>query len=109
MSESNTTSAELPEELERLFWEYDPSTLTWTEHGDFIARRVLSHGRWSDIQWLRGRVSDDELRALLRENRGRGLSPRKLRLWQVLLDIPESEVDDWLAERESAIWEERTP
>jgi hypothetical protein len=32
----------------------------------------------------------------LRERRGRGLDPRQMRYWQVILDLPAQEVDQWI-------------
>lgn len=102
-----TPSAPLPESLRGLFWEYDFESLSWDEDRDLIFRRVLAEGRWEAVQWLRSRVGDSELRAWIREHRGRGLSRRQLRFWQLILDLPEEEVDAWLEARRGDPWERR--
>lgn len=102
-----TPSAPLPESLRGLFWEYDFDSLSWDEDRDLIFRRVLAEGRWEAVQWLRRRVGDFELRAWIREHQGRGLSRRQLRFWQLVLDLPEGEVDAWLEFRRGDPWERR--
>ena len=107
MSRNEHDSVSLPRHLEDLFWEYDVSILDWDEHRGFIARRVLSHGTWEQICWLRNEIGDAELRRIIEAGRGRELSPRQLRFWQLILDIPAEEVDHWLAEPGRQIWDNR--
>jgi len=97
----------LPAEITHLFWEYDPRKLRWPRDRDLVLSKILTRGTWNDIRWLRGTVSDDELRAYLLRTRGRGLSPQQLRYWQLMLDLPGEEVDRWLAEPGRQIWHGR--
>lgn len=99
----------LPEALRGLFWEYDFDELSWDEDRDLILRRVLSDGPWEMVQWLRRRAGDSAVRDWIRQRRGRGLSRRQLRFWQLVLDLPETEVDAWLAARAPDPWERRWP
>ncbi|MFP3941372.1 MAG: DUF6922 domain-containing protein [Thermoanaerobaculia bacterium] len=100
-------SEPLPGSLRGLFWEYDFDSLSWEQDRDLIFRRVLVDGPWEAVQWLRRRVGDAALRAWIREHRGRGLSRRQLRFWQLVLDLPEEEVDAWLEPRRGDPWERR--
>jgi hypothetical protein len=104
---SATAPNPLPELLRGLFWEYDFEDLSWQEDRDLIFRRVLSSGPWESVQWLRRRAGDDAVRDWIRRHRGRSLSRRQLRFWQLILDLPPEEVDAWLEEREPDVWERR--
>jgi hypothetical protein len=57
---------------------------------------------------LRRTAGDEALRARIVATRGRRLSPRQLRLWQLLLDLPEAEVTVWLAEPARMVWDRRS-
>lgn len=107
MSRDEHDRVGLPENLEDLFWEYDVSELDWGDHREFIARRVLSHGTWAQICWLRDKLGDREVRRIIEARRGRDLSPRQLRFWQLILDIPAKKVDRWLDEPGRQIWDNR--
>jgi hypothetical protein len=100
-------SSALPEHLAELFWEYDASDLDWVEHREFIARRVLSHGRWEQLRWLREQLGDPELRRIIEKSEGRDLSPRQLRFWQLILEIPAARVDGWLHDSRRQLWDRR--
>ena len=99
---------ELDELLRRYLWEYDPARLSWEENRHTIVTRLLESGGWDAVRWLRTHLSDDELRAFLVRRRGRGLEPRRLRFWGLVLDIPEEEVDGWIAAARSNPWFNRT-
>jgi hypothetical protein len=101
------TSEPLPESLRGLFWEYDFDDLSWEEDRDLIFRRVLAEGPWETVQWLRCRAGDSAMREWIRERRGRALSRKQLRFWQLILGLPEAEVDAWLEAREQDPWERR--
>lgn len=108
MTRPNFTSADLPERVASLFWEYDVNSLDWDEHRDFIIQRVLSHGSWDDLCWLRTEVGDDELRRVVERTQGRALTPKQLRFWQLVLDLPGSRVDEWLQNQRRQVWDRRT-
>src|SRR5256885_16572626 len=96
--------ADLPEILKTLFWDYDPGAVSWERDRDFVIERTLTHGDWDAIQWVRGQVGDPELRRVILQSRARKLSRRQIRFWQLILDLPEDTVAQWLSERESSLW-----
>ena len=93
--------------LRSLFWDCDYSQITWTGHRDLILSRVLANGTWEAIQWLRKTLGDKELRDYVVAHRGRGLSPRQLRFWELILGIPHRNVSAWLKEPGRAVWDRR--
>jgi Family of unknown function (DUF6922) len=97
----------LPELLHPFFWEYDFSKLTWRQDRDLIVSRVLASGDWEAVRWLRAAMGDYALRDWIEAHHGRGLSPQRLRFWQVVLGIPRREVNRWLAEDRGQIWHDR--
>lgn len=44
------------------------------------------------------------MRAYLPTRKGLGLNPRQLRCWQVVLDLPSAEADEWIAHLKAAVW-----
>jgi hypothetical protein len=101
------TAQGVPELLRPLFWDCDFEQLHWDEHRDFITGRILIEGHWETIQWLRRRIGDEGLRSWIRQRRGRGLSPRQLRFWELILDLDKDEVDRWLAAQAANPWTRR--
>lgn len=97
----------LPEALRRFFWDQDFDRLRWPEDMEAVARRLLYAGDGPALAWLRKEMGDGRLRDLIRATRGRDLDGPQLRFWQIVLDLPEAEVDAWLADPGRRVWEER--
>jgi hypothetical protein len=103
----STEHIRLPQFVQDIFWDVDRSQVSWERNRDFITRRVLMKGGWNAIRWLRSKLGDDELRHWIIERKGRGLEPRQLRFWQLVLDIDPAEVDRWIAASASNPWIQR--
>ena len=96
MSETDQTSTALPQQLRSLFWDYNFDSLKWPEHRDFVIARILQEGDHHATAWLRDQLGRSGLAEWIRGRRGRGLDPRRLRFWEVVLDLPKEEVDVWM-------------
>lgn len=46
--------------------------------------------------------------AFIRKRQGRGLDPKSLRFWGLLLDLADAELDAWIAAATQTPWERRT-
>jgi hypothetical protein len=101
------TLVTLPPRVRSLFWEHGDRDISAEEHPDFVIDRVLSSGDWQSSRWLRQQVGDAAIRERVTRTHGRHLDPRQLRLWQVLLDLPEAEVTRWLDRDERRLWDRR--
>ena len=99
--------ASLPDCPRPLFWEYDFPALTWETDQDLIIGRILTSGGWEATRWLRARVSARDLRDWIKHRRGRGLSPRQLRFWELVLRLPRREVTGWLNDPGRQTWQQR--
>jgi hypothetical protein len=97
----------LPHLLQICFWDYDFSALSWEKDRDFIIGRVLSYGNWDAVIWLRSRLEDHALREWIMHHQGRGLSPRQLRFWQLILGLSHREVNSWLELQPRSFWGRR--
>ena len=98
---------ELPECVRRLLWDTDPDAVTWETHRDALVGRVLAHGEWDAIRWLRKTAGDEAIRAWILATHARRLSPEQIRFWQLLLDLPENLVRSWLDRPERQVWDHR--
>lgn len=101
-------SSKLPITLRVLFWDYDFATLTWDNDRDLIMARILTAGSWDAVTWLRSRVGDDALGEWIERHRGDGLSPQRLRFWELILGLPHRQVNAWLAAEGRQVWDKRT-
>jgi hypothetical protein len=97
----------LPAHMRAFFWDHDPARLTWKRDGDLIVARLLAVGDWTAIQWVRARLGDNGLRDWLLSRRGAGLSPRQLRFWELILNLPRRQVNAWLANPSRKGWDQR--
>lgn len=105
--DSTVTSTVLPESLRAFFWDHRFDTLTWEADRELIIRRLLTHGSWSGIVWLRRKIGDGGLRKWLIVHRGRGLSPRQLRFWSLVLGLPRRQVSSWIQTGQAFPWSVR--
>jgi hypothetical protein len=105
--QQTTESSKLPRMLRSLFWEYDFEALTWESNRDLVIARVLAHGTWDDVTWLRSRLGDTALREWIVCHQGRELSPQQLRFWELILDLPHQQVSACLQVQERRVWENR--
>ena len=96
-----------PPVVQSLFWEYDVAALDWDADRDLIVRRILTEGAWDAVQWLRDRMGDSALRRWIVAQDGDALSPRQLRFWELILDLPSERVDAWVEARRNSIWGNR--
>ena len=104
---SKRTSASLPKSLQRYFWDYSFKDLSWRKDRDLIIRRLLTDGSWESIQWLRKRIGDDSLQRWLIAHQARGLSPRQIRFWSLILGLPKLQVETWTRLARSFPWSKR--
>jgi hypothetical protein len=101
------TATLLPQSFRAFFWDYRFDQLTWEGDHDLVIRRLLTHGSWEAISWLRRKIGDSELRKWLIAHQGRGLSPRQLRFWSLVLAIPNRQVSAWMLTRQAEPWGQR--
>lgn len=97
----------LPKYLRSFFWDYPFESLSLVKDRDLIIRRLLSSGSWDAVCWLRRRIGDQELRDWIISHQGRGLTPRQMRFWGLLYDLPAKEVNHWVQVARSGIWGNR--
>jgi DNA-binding transcriptional ArsR family regulator len=107
LEEAGRKSMSLPGSLRGYFWDYSFKDLSWSKDRDLIIRRLLMDGSWKAIRWLRERVGDDGLRSWLISHRGRGLSPRQIRFWSLILALPKLQVEAWMRTARSSPWSQR--
>ncbi len=104
--EQHTVS--LPEELRGHFWDHDPDRLSWEEGRNTIVRRLLESGGMQAVRWLREHLSNDEIREFIVQRRGRGIGPRRLRFWSLIVGISREDVDEWVEASRHNPWHTRT-
>ncbi|MFQ5707812.1 MAG: hypothetical protein ACE5HO_10210 [bacterium] len=93
---NKTKRIEISDALHSLFWDCDIRTLSWEKHQNYIVSRVLQEGTWEAIQWLRATLGDHELKQWLINQSGADLDARKLRFWELILDLEPERVNAWI-------------
>ena len=97
----------LPPELRQFFWDVDFARLSWIRDRDFVIGRLMDRGDLRAIRRLRRTVGDGNLRIWLEVRSGDGLSPRRLRYWELVLGLPHSRVSRWIEAQRSQPWTRR--
>ncbi|HEY9153060.1 MAG TPA: winged helix-turn-helix domain-containing protein [Anaerolineales bacterium] len=100
-------SVPLPRYLQGYFWDYSFKDLSWSKDRDLIIRRLLTDGSWESIQWLRKQIGDDSLQRWLIAHQARGLGPRQIRFWSLILAVPKLQVESWTRLARSSPWSKR--
>lgn len=97
----------LPKSLKPFFWDYPFSKLSIKTDRDLIIRRILSSGSWDAVLWLKKKIGEEKLKKWLIAHQGRGLSPRQLRYWELILDLPKRQVNAWVKAAKESEWGKR--
>ena len=98
----------LPQFLRPLLWDYRIEDLRWPTHRDLLIGRVLQSGGTEAIAWLRGVVPDVDLASWIGSRSGHGLDARQLRFWQVVLKLPDADVNGWVTRARESAWGARS-
>ena len=99
--------ARIPKHVLDLFWEYPKKELSWSEDAELIIRKVLESGGWESVKWLLATTGYAWLKSWVIRRRGAGLDPKRLRFWQLALNLPEETVTNWITENGSNPWQQR--
>jgi len=101
------TEGHMPSWLSSYFWDYSFGELSWEADRDLITRRLLIEGSWEAVTWLRKHLGDDGLRHWLIAHRGRGLTPRQLSFWSLILNLPHKQIAGWINTSRNSPWNQR--
>jgi hypothetical protein len=97
----------LPKKLRPFFWDYPFARLSVAKDRDLIIRRLFSSGSWDAVCWMRRQIGDQTLREWLIAHKGRGLTPRQLRFWGVVYNLPVRQVNSWVRAAQNGVWGNR--
>jgi hypothetical protein len=75
-----------PSDVERLFWDVDPSSVDLRGHADYVIERVMTRGTLEAMRWLRATYTLEELADFLRR-RGDALAPRDSAYWRLVTGL----------------------
>jgi hypothetical protein len=92
--------------LERLFWDYPARSINPDADRDLVVRRVTAEGGWREMRLLRSRVGDQAIRDVMERTEARGLSPQRIRFWQLVLG-PARRADAWVRRARESTWARR--
>jgi len=73
-----------------------------------VVRRVTAEGGWHEMSLLRSRVGDEAIREVIERTEARGLSPQRIRFWQLVLGLPPRRADAWVRRARESTWARRT-
>ncbi len=94
----------MPAPLRPLLWDYRGRRLRLDRDRDLLVRRVLAEGGWNEFRTLRSRLTDEVIRQVLVDSEARGLSPARIRFWQLVLDIPARQANAWVRAARAGTW-----
>lgn len=94
--------------FERLFWDYPRGSVGADTDRDLLVCRVAAEGGWREMSLLRSRVGDRAIREVIERTDARGLSPQRIRFWQLLLGLPARRADEWVRRARESTWAHRT-
>ena len=101
------TRVKLPSHVLDLFWEYPKRSLSWQEDSDLIISKILESGGWDSAKWLIATAGYAWLKSWMLRRGGAGLDAKRLRFWQLVLNLPQDTVDSWIAENNENPWHRR--
>ena len=93
--------------FEWLFWDYPARSISPDTDRDLLVRRVTAEGGWSEMSLLRSRVGDQAIRDVIERTEARGLSPQRIRFWQLILGLPARRADAWVRRGRDSAWARR--
>lgn len=93
--------------MRQFFWDYEGGQPTGPGRDGTVMARLLQQGGLAASRWLRDTYGDDALRHFIVKRRGRGLSPKRLRFWGLVLGLPRGQVDAWVAASRAQPWHTR--
>ncbi|MCS7273488.1 MAG: hypothetical protein NZ550_04990 [Fimbriimonadales bacterium] len=77
-------------------------TLSPEKHQNYICLRIIEHGDLEALRWMLRYYGKRRIREWLVARRG--LSPRALHFWRLVLNIPKRTVDEWLRTCPEPLW-----
>jgi hypothetical protein len=80
------TAPPIPDEVVRLFWDVDPTTVDLQRHADYVLERVMLRGGWVAMKWLRATYPQDVLADFIRR-KGATLPPREHAYWALIAGV----------------------
>lgn len=107
LARASRPSTALPRSVASLFWDYPGKRLSLARDRDLVIRRILAEGGLQHVRFARRRIGDDAIREALVRSQARGLSPQRIRFWQLLLDVPAGIADAWVKTARAGTWARR--
>jgi hypothetical protein len=93
--------------FDRLFWDYPARSISPDADEDLLVRRVAAEGGWREMSLLRSRIGDQAIRDVIERTEARGLSPQRIRFWQLVLGLPARRADAWVRRARESTWARR--
>ena len=80
----------LPQFLEKYFWDVDFEKVDLKKYPKDIIGRILQYGNEEAVRWLRAHFSRDEIADVLIHYRF--VSPKSANFWSLIYDIPKDQI-----------------
>ncbi len=74
---------------------------------DLVVRRVIAEGGLREMRLLRVRVGDRAIRDFIERTDARGLSPQRIRFWQLIVGLPARRANAWVRRARAETWARR--
>lgn len=77
---------DLPDGADQLFWDVAPESIDLERHQNYVIERVMTHGTWTAMWWLRETYPQATLATFIRE-RGHRLPAREAAYWALITEV----------------------
>jgi hypothetical protein len=91
-----------------LFWDHPGQVLDLDGDLELVVRRITAEGGLREMSLLRSRVGDRAIRDVIERTAARGLSPQRIRFWQLVLRLPARRADAWVSAARASTWAGRS-
>jgi len=96
----------IPQFLEKYFWDVNFLELNIEKDSQFIIERILENGDKKEIQWMKNNFSSEQIREMILNSKN--LSPKSVNFWRHIYNLDKSKIlclKKLFQKKQKRIWE----
>ena len=80
----------IPQFLEKYFWDVSFSELRKEKYPEFIIERILENGDKKAIRWMKNNFSSEQIKEKILSSKN--LSPKSANFWRIIYNLDKSKI-----------------